>query len=369
MTVEPFETRVEALCHLSAFGREWVLPDKIIGNNKDVILAKVLEMLRERVRVQSPDYEFSFDTTHSRFVSFDKDLGYVPDERPAIPLEEAIVGVSMSSLSVGVNDVELGWDWYAPNQSRVPVQISIGDKMTARFLTPSEPMMRWKLDEQSKISAPKLLTIPPVTTMKRVHQSILLKVAIGILALTGLIVLILKNKTPPIVFFLIPLGLVALLGAFRFSKPIPVLPTNNTEANEMVHNLLRNTYHAFDYRDEEDIYTVLEKSIEEGELLERLYLEIREGLELEISGGPRVRIVSIDLQDCKIIARNDDAGTYDVQASWVAIGNVNHWGHSHKRLNKYSGLIRVRAFEETWRIVKIGDLKEKRTQIVTRNEM
>jgi hypothetical protein len=54
-------------------------------------------------------------------------------------------------------------------------------------------------------------------------------------------------------------------------------PTAATE--QVVADLLRNVYQAFDYRKESDIYDTLERSVG-GDLLTDIYLETRRSLEL-----------------------------------------------------------------------------------------
>ncbi|MDF1815832.1 MAG: hypothetical protein P1V20_26775 [Verrucomicrobiales bacterium] len=363
ITLEPFELRVEALCEPKAYRDEWGLTDFYIQpSNKDRVLSQALDLLKSKTAVKSPDMEFNFDSTHTRFVILTKDLGYVPDDRDEIPLDEALIGVSMSAVCEGVNNLDIAWLWRAPGQERVPVQLSVGEDLLARYLTEEQPYMQWGRAADVDY-APKMLPLPPVNMVRRENQPILLKVGLGILALAGVIVLIFKTKTPPLIFFLIPLGAVALFGAFRFARSVPELPDKNG-ANDLVYSLLRNTYHAFDYRDESGIYDTLEKSIS-GALLEDVYLEVRKGLELEIRGGPRVRIKGIDLRKCELLARNDDAGTFDVQSDWVAVGDVNHWGHSHLRTNRYKANLRIGTFENTWKISKMQILDEERTQQVT----
>ena len=55
---------------------------------------------------------------------------------------------------------------------------------------------------------------------------------------------------------------------------------------EVVEGLLRNVYHAFDYREEERIYDTLATSVA-GELLRQTYLETQRGLELASQANPR----------------------------------------------------------------------------------
>jgi hypothetical protein len=369
--LEPFEVRVEALSLPKAYAAEWGLSGaNITSTQKDQILAKTLELLKTKTAIKTTGQTFNFDSTHVRFVMLSKDLGYVPDDREEIPLNEALIGSSMSSMCKQVDDLEIAWNWFAPGQVRVPVHFNNGSaKLTdksenmARFLTPDAPFMSWKRTKQAS-EVPRLLPIMTVEKVRREHQPILLKTGLGILALAGLIVLIMKTKTPPLIFFLIPLGIVALFGAFRFAKLIPVLP-DGQKAEDLVRSLLRNTYHAFDFRDESEIYDTLQESISSGLLLESVYLEVRKGLELEIRGGPRIRIKGIDLHKCDVIAKNDDEGTFDVQAEWVSVGDVNHWGHSHLRTNRYKANLRIGNIKETWKITKMQILDEERTQQVT----
>ena len=185
----------------------------------------------------------------------------------------------------------------APGQERVPVQLTVGSDSMARYLTKEVSNMYWRRPEGTT-ALPELLELPPVKWVRRSHQPVLLYSGLGLLGLTGLIVLFMKTKTPSWICFMIPLGLVALFGAYRFAKLVPEFPDDKT-ANDLVFKLLRNTYHAFDFRDESDIYDVLGESVS-GELLEEVYLQIRKSLELEVRGGPRVRIKGIVPRNCRV---------------------------------------------------------------------
>lgn len=367
VTVEPFETRIEAICLPAAFAEQWSLPAELTGPMKEKLLAQVTETFRSKTKIEAPNQQFNFDTTYSRFVFLDPELGYQPDERETIPLSEAIIGISMSSLSKDIKELSIYWNWFTASEPRVPVQISAGDDLAARFLSIEKPKLVWRRSSDSVDAIPTLRNIPNVEMVKRGHRPLFLRIGIGILALTGFIVLIFKTKTPSFVFFLIPLGIVALIGAFRFSNEVADLP-DNPGASELVDGLLRNTYHAFDFRDEEDIYEVLRESIDDY-LLEDIYLEVRKGLELETQGGPRVRIDGLNLRFCEIQSRNEDSGHFYVQCEWDAVGNVSHWGHTHIRDNRYKAILQIKATdEERWKIAKIKIEDETRNSITQKNK-
>lgn len=362
VNLQPFEIKVQALCKPAAFRTEWGLNGPVIDDAaRERVLSQALELLKTKTAVKSQDMGFNFNLTSARFLKLNKELGYVNDERDEIPIDDAIIGVSISSVAEGISRLDIAWLFRAPGQTRVPVQLSAGSERMARFLTDASPILRWT----GEITAPpKLAPLPPIKMIRRDNQPVLLRVGLGILGLTGLIVLIFKTRTPPLIFFLIPLGLVALFGAFRFAKSVPVLP-DKEEANDLVESLLRNTYHAFDFRDESDIYDTLEYTISGQALLESVYLEVLEGLELENRGGPKVRIKAVAIRQSDVIAKNDDAGTFDVQSEWVAVGDVNHWGHTHIRNNRYEAVLRVAAKNDTWKITKMQILDEEREQITT----
>jgi hypothetical protein len=69
----------------------------------------------------------------------------------------------------------------------------------------------------------------------------------------------------------------------------------------LVAGLLTNVYRAFDFREESDIYDVLERSVE-GELLREVYLEMRRGLILASQGGASARVKDVELTDLQTLA-------------------------------------------------------------------
>ena len=76
----------------------------------------------------------------------------------------------------------------------------------------------------------------------------------------------------------------------RWEFPVPFVgppPVSAAEADAIFGALHRNIFRAFDYREENDIYEALARSVDGG-LLVDLYLQIRRGLEMRTQGGRRV---------------------------------------------------------------------------------
>ena len=149
---------------------------------------------------------------------------------------------------------------------------------------------------------------------------------------------------------LLTLGLSLVLG-----KPLAP-PTQATE--QVVMDLLRNVYQAFDYREESDIYDALERSVD-GELLTDIYLETRRALELSNQGGARAKVKSVELQSMDISAASGGRG-FRADVTWNVNGSVGHWGHVHSRSNQYQAQLDIEAIAGGWKLTSMNVLQERR---------
>jgi hypothetical protein len=132
---------------------------------------------------------------------------------------------------------------------------------------------------------------------------------------------------------------------------------SDARAAEIVSGLLHNVYRAFDFREEGQIYDVLAKSVE-GDLLARIYLETRRGLELANQGGARAKVKEIELLD--LSAEAAQRGAFFATATWNVAGSVGHWGHVHQRRNQYRAELRVAPVDGSWKLVGLEILEEER---------
>ncbi len=132
---------------------------------------------------------------------------------------------------------------------------------------------------------------------------------------------------------------------------------SDDDAMEIVSGLLHNVYRAFDFRAEEDIYDVLEQSID-GDLLATVYLEMRRGLELENQGGARAKVKQIEV--VKLSARAGESGGFIADATWNVGGSVGHWGHLHERNNRYQAELVVQPVDGAWKLTNLEILQEER---------
>jgi len=132
---------------------------------------------------------------------------------------------------------------------------------------------------------------------------------------------------------------------------------SNDAADEVVTGLLHNVYRAFDFRDEEKIYDVLERSVD-GDLLAQIYLETRRGLELANQGGARAKVKEIEVID--LDTEQADQGGFTARATWNVAGSVGHWGHIHQRQNQYQAILRIQPIDGEWKMTGLEILEERR---------
>lgn len=365
VSVEPFEVRLEALVKVGAYREAWRMEGDTIGpGEKQAVLDNLQTLFESGASLEVPGMDLDFTDRTARFIVPNAEKGFVPDERDEIPIDEALVGLTRSASARGVAAFDLEWLWFAPGQQRLVLEVASRGKPSARILAPGENEMNWKLDGQSTV--PELLPVPKWQQVVLRPLRPLALAGVAMIVAAAAVVLRRKTKSPSWVGWLILGGLATMVFSLQYKTTEAKLPPEAT-ADDLIYALLRNTYHAFDFRDESSIYDTLEASVT-GPLLEKVYLEMRASLELENAGGPRVRVHEIALRECKPVPGADLAsGGFKSRAEWVTVGEVSHWGHTHERTNRYEAEIELAVVGDTWRISGLDLLNEERIQKVSRN--
>lgn len=368
VSVEPFEIRLEALVKVEAYKGVWKIDGGTVSmRNRQPILNNVGTLLASGVSLSSGGRAIQFTGKELRFVRRDAEQGYVTDDREDIPVEEALVGATLSSEAENIREFEGEWLWFAPEQQRVTIEISSRGKPSARFVSKENPGFAW--EQESLPPAPELLEVPSVKIEPRRPLLYLAYFGIAFGVFSVVLIVVKKQKTPSWVGTLLILsGVLAILG-YSFRQTQVESPTPG-DAEEITYRVLRNIYHAFDFRDESSVYDTLSESVT-GPLLERVYLEIQNSLQLETTGGPRVKVYEIALRDANRI--DTDAVSVKegmkMQANWATIGEVSHWGHTHERTNRYEAVLTFLPVGEKWKLQNLDLQSEERVQKVSRNRV
>ncbi|MEM1069506.1 MAG: hypothetical protein AAGI63_11465 [Planctomycetota bacterium] len=186
------------------------------------------------------------------------------------------------------------------------------------------------------------------------------------------------SGTRGVTFAIVGLLIVAAAGwpflRWDVANPFERSPAvSETESDSVFASLHQNLYQAFDYRNEEEIYDALAKSID-GELLEEVYLQIRRGLEMQEQGGAVSKIRDVEILAGMQQSRNsntqerlnsEDGRQFRYTSRWNVAGTVEHWGHIHARTNQYEAAFDVEVRDGLWKITGMELLAEKRLSFET----
>jgi hypothetical protein len=132
----------------------------------------------------------------------------------------------------------------------------------------------------------------------------------------------------------------------------------DARATAITGDLLQNIYRAFDYREESDIYDMLARSVT-GDLLTDIFLETKRSLVLANQGGAAAKVKEVVVDSVEVrSAQGDDSFT--VEADWTVHGSVGHWGHVHRRSNRYLAELTIAVDHQQWKLRDMTVLQEER---------
>ena len=360
--VEPFEVRKEFVVRpldLARFmGIDLEAHQPIPAAERPELLRKLAAFLAERapVVIDGEQPEPILDRIHFLKRGLRMTRVVTPDE--PVDGTSAIIGAIFVYPVNGMpKDVRLTWDLFNERVTRVPASATDEAGPMPSILTPEDPELHWVnylkgavLPGELEVAAPRSQLL---ISMSWLGACLL---ALGVLALAasrrswklGLTALALLAGgwfLPPVRSIAVPL-------------PASVRMPSGVEAAPTLHALLYNVYRALDFRQEEVVFDRLAQSLS-GDILERVYLEMRKGLRLENQGGARVRVREVELLDL-VPQESEDASVLRYRARWTATGSVGHWGHTHLRTNAYEALISLGQGDNRWKIADIDIIEEQR---------
>ncbi len=277
-----------------------------------------------------------------------------PPER--ISTSSALLGVIFTYPTLGLpQEVTVTWDMWDGKINHVPAAAIDEAGPLAMAMTPEDPLGRWQnfLKSPRRTGPVELKPPPPAPRISVPVLSV-------VLLLGSLLLLVISFYKTAVVL------LVAGLSTWPFLKVSMQHPfaapaqVSAAEATEVVGGLLQNIYRAFDHRAEEKIYDTLARSTS-GDLLAQVYLETRQALEVRNQGGVWVKVNRLQMLSAEPENLPDDVG-FVSRCKWTVQGSVGHWGHVHRRKNRYDARLRVQAVDGTWRVTQLELLDEQRLE-------
>lgn len=363
--VEPFEVRKEVVARpldLARFTALDVHPyEPIPEGRRDALLAQIASFLeaRGRVTIDGAEADPILDRIHFLKRGLRMTRVVTPDE--PIDGTNAIVGAIFVYPVDGIpKDVRLDWDIFDARITRVPAAATDEAGPMPYFLTPDDRELHWVNYLKGSALPGELQVEAP-----RSHISIPLGLGVGLLLALGLLFAALKRRSPALGAAAVVLALAGWwvpAPSVNVAVPSSVRTPSGAEATPTIHALLYNIYRALDFRAEDVVFDRLAQSLS-GEVLERVYLEMRRGLRLESQGGARVRVREVELLEVAPI-KAESENTLRYRARWNATGSVGHWGHTHMRTNQYDADIVLARIDGAWKIADIGALEEQRIDAV-----
>jgi hypothetical protein len=154
--------------------------------------------------------------------------------------------------------------------------------------------------------------------------------------------------------------LLFLFWPIRWPVEIPFVKQNSFDVSEsrlIFSSLLKNTYRAFDFRSEGDVYDKLATS-SEGNLLSEIYIQTKKSMVLENQGGLQVKLKDVVVVDAELVEKEEDGLVF--RTRWIVEGDVGHWGHIHKRTNSYDAFIKIRSVDGIWKMYDLEIVEEAR---------
>lgn len=359
--VEPYEVRKEIVVRpkdlqswvdLGLSGRQTIPVDM-----QDELKRTAAEFLREHQAVVIDGERIAPELARINFLDRSLKTSRVIDPPEELDINSAILGVIFVYPIVEPLPERVTMTWDLFNDKIQLISAASVDQAGAMpvYLEPDYAVLVWQNFLKNPVLPTLVVIAAPPSTVARVMLYLrwLLLAATLVLLIRWLYGL---RDDGPVGAALYGLGAAALVSAAAFYLGQAAV-VSDERGQEIVGGLLHNVYRAFDFRDEGKIYDVLLQSVE-GELLTKIYLETRRGLELASQGGARAKVKSIELTELTT-RPSDDAG-FVANATWTVAGAVGHWGHLHQRANRYKADMRVQPVNGNWKLTGLEILEEER---------
>jgi len=360
--VDPYEVRHEVLVRVKDLD-EWLnlgydLDDTIEIADQDALKDKISAFLVNRniVTIDGKVGKPIIDKIH--FVKWSLAGIQIQEIKEPMDYSSAVIGVIFAYPHDSIaQNISINWDMFSdkiktiPNVATDPVgPMPYNLKQDDNVLVWTNFMKKYKLPTISEVEV-SYAKVP-----------VLYLIAL-VFIIFGLVKVFKTYKRSNLKY-----GLIILLGAlfiglgsyFKQSITIPFMQQSSfskPEASSVISHLLKNTYRAFDFREESDIYDKLAISNDEN-LLAELYIQTKKSMVLESQGGIQVKVKDVEVIDVEEVSSNADGISF--RCKWIVKGDVGHWGHIHSRINQYEAILHIKPENNVWKLNDIDIIEEVR---------
>jgi hypothetical protein len=360
--VEPYEVRKEIVFRPKDL-QQWVDlglegKDTVRAEDYPEIISRAVEFLRDKnpATIDGQPAEGYADRAH--FIYRNLRTSGVIDPPIDLDVISAEMGVIFTYQVDGLPDqVTLEWELFSDRIPMVPSAATDEAGALPYILSPDDNVLTWNNYLQNP-------TLPVLVDVSAPPRGRIWFALVAIASIGFLIVLIIRHRRTLLARRLPPRRVTAASGLLAIvllvtSSRVVGLSVSDSEAEQVVSDLLRNVYRSFDYRQEGQIYDMLERSVS-GALLTDIYLETRRSLELENQGGARAKVKEVTIIDGDYSSADGGGAGFVSHLTWNVLGSVGHWGHIHQRTNQYEARFVIRVVGGEWRITDLELIQEQR---------
>jgi hypothetical protein len=363
--IEPVEMRHEILIPLATLAT--ILPIKhqdpafVEIGEQDAIREQIRNWLKDQNPVVINGTRIIPEFTRIDFYSLNLSDFAAQAAAQKVSMASGRVGIIMTYKTPddSIRDVSQSWSTFYSTMTKVPaVVIAYPNSMSkfefSRFNTAEDNTLTWKCkpeDLPKQISSVEAV-YSPKPTMRLLAGSAVLAAA----------ALLLLKKTSATVGR-VTAGVLLIVAVVAW-KPLSVEidhPWKSPEelsadqAKNVFTALHSGLYRSLDFGTEDRIYDALAQTVD-GELLEDLYLQLRQSLELRDQGGAIARIRSVEYDAGAAVARKESVVPwpgFQYNSTWTVSGTVEHWGHVHERQNQFDAVFTIEPREGHWKITRM----------------
>ena len=363
--VDPYEVRHEVLMRVKDL-EEWIdlgykLDDYIEVEELDVLKDKIANFLVNRniVTIDGKVGQPIIDKIH--FVKWSLAGIQIQELKERMDYSSAVIGVIFAYPHDSIaQNITIDWDMFTDKITAVPNVATDPVGPMPYILKKDDNVLVWK-NFMKKYKLP---------TISEVHVS---QAKIPVLYIAAFFVILFsvvkmfknssKNRKSMLVngsILVIGILLILMGSTFKQSMNIPFIQQTSfskPEASTLVSHLLKNTYRAFDFREESDVYDKLAISNDE-ELLADLYIQTKKSMVLESQGGIQVKLKDVEVMEVEEVSSDEEGISF--KCKWVVKGDVGHWGHIHSRTNQYAAILSVKPDNGIWKLYDIDIIEEVR---------
>ena len=362
--IDPYEVRHEVLIRLKDL-EYWIplnykIDDKIKGSEIDSIKNYVANFMiqRNKVIIDGKEIPPILDKVH--FIQVAMSGIQIIENNVDMDYATAIIGIILAYPHDSIpQQVVVKWDMFNDQIDQIPCVMTDPAGPFPYILMKEDTALVWE-------NFMKNYKIPTITEVKVQNASMYIPF-ISVLMILILSVIIKKNSSHIKNWKSSTKGIAVVVVVFmilgwliQWPIEVPFIKQKSfkiPEARLLIADLLKNTYRAFDFRSESDVYDKLSSS-NEGDLLSSIYIQTKQSMVLENQGGLQVKLKDVNIEDVEFIEKEEDGLVF--RTKWLVEGDIGHWGHIHKRINKYDAYIKVKPVEGIWKMYDIEIVEEAR---------